>query len=91
MGYFEDFITGFSKHGRLSEQEIEMVPDLINLRILSNVVYFVGRAISKEDDISSITTRLENYLTRIKWVESNSQTIIDSIKTKMAAAEAANK
>lgn len=88
MTYFDQFITGFTKHGRLSDSEIEMVPDLINLRILSNVVYFVGRALSKEDDISSITTRLENYLTRIRWVDSNSQVIIDNIKTKMAAAQA---
>lgn len=66
-----------------------MVPDLISLRILSNVIYFVGRHLGKEDDISSITTRLENYLTRVKWVEANSQTIIDDIKTKMKAAIAA--
>jgi Ser/Thr protein kinase RdoA (MazF antagonist) len=50
--YFDQFITGFTDYGRLTDREIEAVPDLINLRILSNVIYFVGRAIAKEDDIS---------------------------------------
>lgn len=38
MGYFDQFIAGFVEHGRLTPQEIACVPDLINLRILSNVV-----------------------------------------------------
>lgn len=47
MQYFDDFISGFVQHGRLTPEEISCVPDLVNLRILSNVVYFVGRALSK--------------------------------------------
>jgi hypothetical protein len=35
----------------LNSEEIKCVPDLIILRILSNVVYFVGRAVSGEDSI----------------------------------------
>lgn len=54
-------------------------------------VYFVGRALSKEDDISSITTRLENYNKRVEWVNTNAQAIIDSITTKLAAATAGGK
>jgi homoserine kinase type II len=66
-----------------------VVPDLINLRILSNVIYFVGRALSKEDDISSLTTRLENYNKRVDWVYTNAGAIVESITTKLAAAQAA--
>jgi hypothetical protein len=32
--------------GKLTRKEVEAIPDLINLRVLSNVVYFVGRAIA---------------------------------------------
>lgn len=42
----------------------------------------------QEDDISSITTRLENYMTRVDWVNANAQAIIDSITIKLAAATA---
>ncbi len=91
MQYFDQFISGFVQHGYLTPDEISCVPDLINLRIESNVVYFVGRALSKEDDIYSITTRLENYNTRIEWVNANAQAIIDSITTKLVAAQAAKK
>ena len=47
--FFNQFIDGFVVFGQINQQEIDFVPDLINLRILSNVVYFVGRALSKED------------------------------------------
>ena len=46
LPYFELFLTGFSKYGILSEKEIELIPDLIVLRILSNVVFFVGRTVT---------------------------------------------
>lgn len=91
MAFFNSFIAGFVQHGRLTPQEIDAVPDLINLRILSNVVYFVGRALSKEDDIASLTTRLENYNKRVEWVNANAQAIRDSIATKLAAATAGEK
>jgi homoserine kinase type II len=77
--YFDDFISGYAKHGILTKAEAEAIPDLINLRILSNVVYFVGRAISGEDNISSITTRIQNYERRVTWVKENSKAIIGRI------------
>jgi hypothetical protein len=56
---------------------------LINLRVLSNVVYFVGRAIAKEDGLDALTTRAATYNTRVKWIRDNSATIVDCIKRKM--------
>lgn len=41
-----EFIQGYVLHGRLNSREIELVPTLIILRIVSNVVYFVSRALS---------------------------------------------
>ena len=83
MPYFESFIDGFAEKGELTDPEIEAVPDLINLRILSNVVYFVGRALCGEDDISSLTTRIGNYVGRVHWIKENGQKIRDSIRSKM--------
>ena len=45
--------------GRLSPTELELVPDGIILRILSNVVYFAGRAVAGEDSIEALTGRVE--------------------------------
>lgn len=84
LKYFEDFISGYAKTAPLTDKEAEAVPDLINLRILSNVVYFVGRAIAKEDSIDSLTTRIENYVGRIKWQNENADAVISMIKSKMA-------
>jgi len=83
MPYFDAFIDGFAKTGELTKVEAEAIPDLINLRILSNIVYFVGRAIAGEDDISSITTRIANYERRVKWVKDNGDAIVGRIVEKM--------
>jgi homoserine kinase type II len=81
--YFAQFIQGYAKAGKLTKAEAEAVPDLINLRILSNVVYFVGRHIAGEDDISSLTTRISNYEKRVNWIKNESKFIIDNIIEKM--------
>jgi Ser/Thr protein kinase RdoA (MazF antagonist) len=81
--YFDSFIDGFSKMGKLTKLEAEAIPDLINLRILSNVAYFVGRALSSEDNISSLTTRIANYEKRINWVKDNGDAIVTRIVEKM--------
>ena len=86
MPFFTEFIDGFAEMGQLTDPEIEAIPDLINLRILSNVVYFVGRALGGEDDISSLTTRIGNYCGRVDWIKSNGDKIRDSIKSKMRPA-----
>jgi len=66
-------------HGRLRKTEIGCIPDLIILRILSNVVYFVGRAVAGEDSIDSLTTRAEMYYNRIQWIKTNKGKIVDII------------
>jgi homoserine kinase type II len=81
--YFDEFISGFAAHGKLTESEMEAIPDLLILRVINNVVYFVGRALAKEDGIESLTTRCQSYATRIQWIISNKQNIIDMLKSKM--------
>jgi Ser/Thr protein kinase RdoA (MazF antagonist) len=83
MPYFDDYIDGYAETGILTRPEAEAIPDLINLRILSNVVYFVGRHLAREDDIASITTRIENYARRVDWVKDNADVIVQRIVDKM--------
>lgn len=79
----EAFISGYVQHGRLTDAEIDMIPDLINLRVLSNVIYFVGRALAKEDSIESLTSRAVSYAKRITWVNANRVAISSAIRSKM--------
>lgn len=83
MPYFEEYISGYATTGILTKEEAQAVPDLINLRILSNIVYFVGRHIAGEDNISSITTRIENYARRVDWVKEHKDEIVQMIVNKM--------
>jgi len=59
LPFLNSFIDGYTEKMKLTRTEIEAIPDLINLRIVSNVVYFVGRSIAGEDGIESLTTRCE--------------------------------
>lgn len=43
LSLITEFVAGYSQQGQLSTTEMEILPDLINLRIFSNVVYFSGR------------------------------------------------
>ncbi len=63
--------------------QVECIPDLVNLRIINNVVYFVGRAIAEEDDISALTTRAGMYAARCKWVVDNRDEIVKIIDGHM--------
>jgi hypothetical protein len=52
---------------------------------MSNVLYFIGRAIAKEDTLEALTSRADMYAERIAWVNSNSEKIVDSLNKKMEA------
>lgn len=85
LNYFDTFIEGYMQTAELTPLEISVIPDLINLRILSNVVYFVGRSIAKEDSITTLTTRVETYLARIKWIKANRDNITSRIEKVIAS------
>ena len=44
--------SGYAVNGRLDPAEVEIMPDLIALRIFSNVIYFTGRAYAGEDGLN---------------------------------------
>lgn len=81
--YFSELVSGFSKTIKLTDNEIEAVADMVNVRILSNVIYFVGRAIAGEDDISSLTTRAQMYADRVAWIIRNRDVITQDIYKSM--------
>jgi Ser/Thr protein kinase RdoA (MazF antagonist) len=76
LPYLRDFISGFKSSLRLTEKEARAVPGLISLRVVSNVIYFVGRAIAGEDDITSLTSRADEYARRIRWIEANEDVLL---------------
>lgn len=82
MSYFSDFAEGYATTAKLTEKEINCIPELIILRVLSNVVYFVGRAVAGEDGIESLTTRAEMYYKRIKWIKEHRDELIQVIVSK---------
>jgi homoserine kinase type II len=79
----ERFVTGYVQKGALTDTEIDCIPDMINLRIFSNVVYFTGRAIAGEDGLDSLTSRAGTYAKRVKWVNANKDAIKNTIKQKL--------
>ncbi len=83
--YFERFVDGFAVLGDLNDKEIEAMSTLIRLRILLNNVYFVGRAMSGENQMSTLTCRINNYCQRLRWVKNNEDAIASLIREKFAA------
>ncbi|GIL84124.1 hypothetical protein Vretimale_11089 [Volvox reticuliferus] len=80
----ERFVSGFAQHGQLTDAEIAAIPDLVNLRIFSNAVYFTGRAIAGEDSLESLTSRAGSYAKRVRWVNANRGALVAVIREKMA-------
>ena len=77
-------MDGFAVTGELTLMEIESICTLIRLRILSNVVYFVGRALAGEDTLSTLTCRIDNYCQRLRWVKTNEEKVVALIKEKFS-------
>ena len=75
-----EFSTGyFATAPVLTRSEIASMPFLISLRILSNVAYFVGRALSGEDTIDPLTSRVATYLKRVQWLDTNGPALVAAL------------
>lgn len=84
LPFVVDYIKGFCRRATPTEAEIDALPDLIKLRVLETVVYFVARSAAKEDDISQLALRAENYAARVRWIDANAQVIRDTMRTALA-------
>lgn len=77
LPFLTEMCQGFAETApRLTDAEINALPELITLRVVSNVVYFVGRALSGEDQITSLTTRIGDYAKRVRWINANGAALI---------------
>ena len=83
LDLIESFVTGYSERGELTRAEAEALPDLINLRIFSNVLFFIGRSLAGEDTIEAFTKRAQMYADRVVWVNSNRAAIVEVVCAKM--------
>lgn len=84
--FLSEWIDGYADAGeRLTDDEISFVPDGIVLRILSNVVFFAGRATTTppQDRIETLVKKIEPYARRCRWVEQNRQWLIETLKSKL--------
>lgn len=91
---FIEWVEGYAAAGgELTADEARLVPDLIIVRILSNVVYFVGRSLAGEDEWSCITSRVGLYANRVRWIRQREQWMASALEQRLvreaAAAEAA--
>lgn len=85
MPYVVDFISGYAASYKAkgsqsyTRTECSAMPSLMRLRILSNVVFFVSRAMTGEDSSTTLTTsgRADTYKKRLLWIEANHDAIID--------------
>lgn len=79
MSYFNDFIHGYATVAKLTQDEIMSLPDLMLLRILNNVVYFVSRENAGEDSTKSLLDRSDVYCKRMNWIHDNKDEIINML------------
>jgi homoserine kinase type II len=76
LRYFQQIIHGYEQFVQLTRTEVNAMVDLVVLRILSNVVYFVGRAVAGEDSLSTLTDRIDAYMRRIEWLRAHRDDIV---------------
>lgn len=80
LPFLTEMCRGFAEKARLTDAEIQALPELITLRVVSNVVYFVGRALSGEDSITSLTSRIADYAKRVRWINANGAALISILR-----------
>jgi homoserine kinase type II len=80
LPFLTEMCRGFAQKARLTDVEIQALPELITLRVVSNAVYFVGRALAGEDSITSLTTRIADYAKRVRWINANGPALINILR-----------
>ena len=82
--HFAAWVEGYAEGGgRLSRRELELVPELIELRVLNNVAYFVGRFLHGEDSIEPLVGRAATYRKRCEWIARSAPWMREVLKSKL--------
>jgi homoserine kinase type II len=78
--YLDGYAAG---GGRLTRRECELVPALIRARVLSNVVYFAGRAVSGEDSVEPLSGRAGVYAKRVRWLHDAEAWLVGQVQSRL--------
>lgn len=76
------WISGYREAGgRLTKEEVAFAPDGVVLRILSNVTFFAGRAMSDppQDNIATLASKIVPYAKRCRWIEQNRTWLMEQL------------
>jgi homoserine kinase type II len=76
----KSYINGYASVSTLNENEISFVPDGMVLRILSNVIFFCGRAAMGQDRIEMLASKVAPYAKRCKWIDENKVWLVDELR-----------
>ena len=80
IALLEAFFRGLARHVALTREEVSAMPLLMILRIVSNVVFFVGRYLAEEDSLSTCTSRLSTYQQRVQWIVEHQDALIQTLE-----------
>jgi homoserine kinase type II len=81
----DSFMHGYAAYFQLTMMEIECIPDLISLRLLNNVIYYIGRAHAREDTTRSLISRAVNYQKKIIFLHKYREQIVQTIMKHLSA------
>lgn len=81
--YFDAFLEGFRNACVFAEDEIKAIPQLMKLRLLANTVHNVGRYLGGFDPETVLTSRMDVYCKRIKWINENSSKLVEVFKNSL--------
>lgn len=70
----------------LTRFECSELTNCIALRILSNVVFFVGRTVSGEDIAEGLTSRVLSYWRRLCWLKNNGAALVEVLTAAVASS-----
>lgn len=74
--YYKLFINEYKNIIKLNNTEKKYLKYMIKLRIISNIIFFVGKILLNENNEDVLLSRLENYKQRILWIDQNENEIL---------------
>lgn len=81
------YLHGYATHARLTDAEQRFVSDGMVLRILSNVVFFCGRAALGQDRIEMLASKVGPYARRCRWIEANRDWLLQQLADAFSASK----
>lgn len=70
------FLSGFGQSLKLTENEIEAVPILIQLRSLDVFIHFLGRYLDQVSSIDIVKEYIQKSAIRCQWIKDNKKQLI---------------